>query len=385
MQRRSAPAADSGRSLSSQSLVAGGQGPPPAADAPLGERLAWTLRVQADACEAMGSSLYAHLLRRAADDALAGGAVAEVLADHLAPGRADALALRLMAAAHRRVLAGQAPALAAHYPSAGGDGDAAAAWPAFRELLTDDTDRVNELVALPIQTNEVGRCAALVWGMLEVAATTGTPLRLLEVGSSAGLLLRLDQYRYGGAGAAWGPADSPVDLTGAWEQVPPAGTGIEVAVTERRGCDPAPVDVSGEEGRLALRAAVWADQTQRLARLETAITVARRVPVELTRASVETWLPAVLAEPAPGVTTVVFHSVVEEYLDADQRAVLHDTMRDAGARATVDAPVAWLRLEPISRLRHHGVTLTLWPDSGRERIVAVCGAHGAGVRRPPAR
>ena len=51
------------------------------------------------------------------------------------------LALRLMGAVHRLVLRGDAPGLAAHYPSVGGSpGDA---WPPFVELLRDRRDEVH--------------------------------------------------------------------------------------------------------------------------------------------------------------------------------------------------------------------------------------------------
>jgi hypothetical protein len=378
---------DQDLAVTSQAMYAGtGDEPPP--DAPPEQRLAWQLTVQADACEVMGSGLYAHLLRAAADDLLVGGPTREVLTPHAGGGRADALALRLMAAVHRLVLSGQAPTLAAHYPSVGGDGDPEAAWPAFRDLLATEPDRITELIGRPCQTNEVGRCAALLWGLLQIADTTGLPLRLLEVGTSAGLLLRFDHYRYGGAGAAWGPADSEVDLDGFWAQPPPTGTDVEVEVAERAGCDPTPVDPTSDEGLLSLRSSVWADQTQRLARLDGAVAIARRVPAEVTAASVDDWLPPRLAEPAEGVATVVYHSVVEEYLDADQRRVLHETVRAAGARASARAPLAWLRLEPISRLRHHGVSLATWPGTGSlaadgdDRVLAICGGHGADVRAP---
>jgi hypothetical protein len=160
------------------------------------------LREQADACAAMGSPLYGHLLGLAAQDAEEGGPVWAVLAPHMdgvgSDRRGSALALRLMAAVHRLVLTGAAPALARHYPSVGGDGDADAAWAAFRETLAAQGERVADLLALPCQTNEVGRAAALAVGFLAIAARTALPLRLLEVGASAGLNLRWDHFRYGG-------------------------------------------------------------------------------------------------------------------------------------------------------------------------------------------
>jgi hypothetical protein len=75
---------------------------------------------------------------------------------------------------------------------------------------------------------------------------------------------------------------------------------------------------------------------------------------------------------------------MDEYLPAAVRARFHATLREAAARATADAPFAWLRLEPTTGYRALAVSLTLWPG-GRDRVLAVCGAHGTDVRRAPDR
>jgi hypothetical protein len=206
----------------------------------------------------------------------------------------------------------------------------------------------------------------------DLSARTGLPLRCLEVGASGGLNLRWDHFRYGGAGRAWGAASSPVDLRGHWEE-PPAVTDNQlravVEVAERRGCDRRPVDPTVPEGRLALSAAVWADQTDRLERLRGALRVAADVPATVEAASLDEWTAKQLAEPAAGAATVVFHSVVEEYVDDPAHARFRTVLVDTAARATAEAPLAWLRLEPVSALRAHALTLTVWPD-GEERLLA---------------
>lgn len=344
-------------------------------------RAADLLREQARACAAMGSPLYDLLLRAAADDVEAAGPTWAVLEGHVEAGRSRALALRLMAAVHRLVLTRRAPRLALHYPSVGGTAGLDGAWDAFREVLVTQRDAVAAMVALPCQTNEVGRAAALCGGFLDVVAATGLPLRLLEVGASAGLNLRWDRFRYGGGGAVWGHPASPVDLDGLWA-APPPHTDLAVAIAERRGCDPDPVDATTDEGRLAVTASLWADQTARFERLRGALRLAEQIPTRVDRASVEGWLPARLREPATGVATVVYHSIVDEYFDDAVRGAFHATLREAGERATAAAPLAWLRLEPITALRHHGVVLTTWPG-GDERRLATCGAHGSDVRWSP--
>ena len=347
---------------------------------PSRERTAFLLRDQASYCAAMGSPLYARLLERAAVDAEAAGAVFALLEPFDAPNpRADALALRLMAAVHRLVLTGQAPRLAAHYPTAGGSAGIDGAWEAFHELVADESERLRPLVATPCQTNEVGRCAALAFGFLELAAVHGKPLRLLEVGASAGLNLRFDHFRYGGGGVWWGPAASPVDLSGMWREPPQLPDAL--SVIERRGCDRRPIEIATSEGRLQLESSLWADQVQRLARLRGAFAVAARVPASVEQASVDEWLPHALAEPRRGVTSVVYHAIVYEYFSDAVRRAFHETLERAGAAATRDTPLAWLRFESTPATRGYAATLTSWPG-GDERVVATAGAHGTDVRRP---
>ncbi|MCM2255561.1 MAG: DUF2332 domain-containing protein [Vicinamibacteria bacterium] len=367
------------------------------------------LEEQAEACAAMGSPLYASLLGHAATDVHAAGPCWDVLRDHVLPGRGDALALRFMAAVHRLVLAGDAPTLAALYAESRAPEVCvqrnAAVWPAFVETVATHRETLARDVAVPCQTNEVGRSAGLMFGFLDLAATTGRPLRLLEVGASAGLNLRFDHFRYGGGGACWGDAGSPVDLTGLWAEAPPH-VDAPLAVASRQGCDPNPIDVTTPRGlgaeelrsrrsphgtdagftpasepdaRRALLASVWADQGPRFHRLEGALALAAQVPATVVRASADAFVAEQLAASTPGVTTVVYHSVVQEYFDAGTALRFRAALEAAGARATAEAPVAWLRLEPVSALRHHGVTLTTWPG-GDERLLAVCGAHGQGAR-----
>jgi len=354
----------------------GDPGPEPPPDRPR-DRTAWQLRVQALACANMGSPLYAHLLDRAADDCVAGGVTWEVLSGHADAGRADALALRLLAAVHRLVLQGRAPRLAAFYPSVGGSPERNGVEDAFAATLAANAEELSRLVERPCQTNEVGRSAALMVGFIAVRARTGLPLRLLEVGASAGLNLRCDHFRIGGGGRAIGDPGSPVDLSGYWK-IPPPEVPDRIAVVSRRGCDRDPVDPTTAEGRLALTSSVWADQRDRLDRLEGAIELARRHPAPVDLASLDEWTERQVRTLPEGCATVVFHSVVSEYLPEHVRDRFVAALSDAAARATTGRPLAWVRLEPVSALRHHGLEVTVWPG-GDSRVLARCGAHGTDV------
>ena len=68
-------------------------------------------------------------------------------------------------------------------------------------------------LAVPPQTNEVGRSAALLAGLFDVVAASGVRrIRLLEIGASAGLNLLLDRYAYRGDSWQFGSADSTVQF-----------------------------------------------------------------------------------------------------------------------------------------------------------------------------
>ena len=209
---------------------------------------------------------------------------------------------------------------------------------AFTDLLEHRHDEVVELIDRPVQTNEPGRSAALLGGFLEVARQTGLPLRLLEVGASAGLNLRWDRYFYTAPGGSWGDPDSPVRFDPAFaEGTPPLDVLPQIA--ERRGCDTDPLDAASPDDRLTLLSYVWPDQEQRVAQLRAALEVAAEMPVEIDRNEAPSGSSNNSANARPGVTTVVFHSVVLPYLGEQGVADLKRTIEQAGARATDDAPL----------------------------------------------
>jgi hypothetical protein len=343
------------------------------------------LRLQGQMCGKLGSPFYDALLTRAGDDFAAGGPIAAVIDGYPHAPIASAMALRLMGAVHRAVLEGRAPALAPRYPSVGGDGDGARAWPDFRAFVADELSELRrEVVERGVQTNEVGRTAALICGFLDLARTSGLPLRCLEVGASAGLNLRWDHFRYVAPAATWGDPASPVVLRDRWlaDGLP---FDVRTSVVERAGCDPSPLDPTTDEGRTTLLSFVWPDQADRLALVRAACDVARRVPATIARANGADWIAKRLAHPTAGIATIVYHSIVIQYFDEPSRDRLIAAIADAGARASRESPLAWIRMEPGGEQAE--VRSTVWPG-GEERVVATTGFHGAGVRcllAPPPR
>ena len=227
------------------------------------------------------------------------------------------------------------------------------------------------------QAVEIVRSGGLIAGLLVLAGRFGLPFALYELGASAGLNTRLDGYGYRLGKTGAGEAGSTVQLAPGWRGgSPPAA---EVRVARRAGVDRRPLDPTDPATRDTLRAYVWADQRERLARLEAALEIAQTTPARIDRGDAADWLEAELAvEPEPGLCRVVMHTIALQYFPPEVQARVRDRIEAAGARSTEDAPVAWLTYEaegsgferwPVLRLR-------AWPG-GEDVALARGHPHGA--------
>ncbi len=333
---------------------------------------------QARACDALGSPFTARLCRLLPgllDAATATGR--RVLAWEGDP-RADALALRLCGGLHRLVIEGSDPTLATAYPPNDAGDDALSA--AVAGALERHDAALSAVLDSAPQTNEIARSAMLLPGFLTVARETGLPLALAEIGSSGGLNLLFDRFSYRYGDLLWGDPASPVRIEPELRSptLPLAG---RLAIHARQGCDIVPADISTTEGRLRLRSYVWADQTARLQRLDGAIAIARRHPIAVERADAAEFVERRIAARPAGAAFVLFHSIMWQYLPRETGESIRGLMEDAGVKATPEAPVAWLRMEPLDpKDRWATLSLTTWPGTthrgGETRHLARCDYHG---------
>ncbi len=356
----------------------------------LADGIVEALRLQAHFSGEFGSPMYGELMARCADDVEQGGPLAALLDGWDGKPMSDALPMRIFGAVHRLVLDGAVPALAAFYPTVGGTPRWPDAWTAFRGVLATHAAFIRPELDRQVQTNEVRRSAALLGGFLTIAAGTGRPLRLLEIGCSAGLNLRWDRYRYellacgpqappadGAAiGPTWGAADASMTVRTGWHG-PVTVLNGSAAVASRHGCDLAPIDVTDPDQARRLESFVWGDQPQRLAQLRAAIAAARLDPPQIERRTAAEWLAAQLARPVADVATVVFHSVMWWYLSEPERERVTALVEAAGARATAASPLAWLRFDLFGQT-HYEVQLHTWPDGEIRRLAYAC-PHGRWV------
>ncbi|MES2754905.1 MAG: DUF2332 family protein [Pseudomonadota bacterium] len=223
------------------------------------------------------------------------------------------------------------------------------------------------------QTNEPQRSAALVTGLLHVAATFGTPLELIEIGSSAGLNLMIPHYRYNLGGVKVGPNDAALTMTPEWRGSPPPD--VPLTIARARGCDLRPIDLADPAAEARVAAYIWIDNPERVERLAKAAALVREHGVRIDRADAADWVEARLAEPvADGMTRVLMHSVTWQYLPTETQARIGAAMAAAGARG----PLGWVRMEPDRDLAAHRISVTTWPG-GETRWIGSAHAHARWV------
>lgn len=355
----------------------------PGRQGPSRAELLQALALQAVACERLGSPLTARVLGALGASLEGEGALAPLLADWTLPPVPSAFALRLAGALHALVLDGAAPELAAFYPDRaprdpGPASDDRALRRAVEATLAAHGAVIADFLDQAVQTNEVQRSAVLLPGLLEVARRVRAPLRVLELGASGGLNLLLDRWHYRFGRRGWGTPDAPLRLAPAWSgPMPPLEAPL--AIRARRGVDLHPLDFRDDAVVRRGLAYLWPDQRERTQRFRIAVAALRASAVRVEQSDVAAWLPPALADEAGEGPTVVFHSIFWQYLPPETRRATEAAIRDAGARATAAAPVAWLRYEPEADGRHFELTLDLWPGPERRLRLARAHPHGASV------
>ena len=329
-----------------------------------------SFRDQAGYADALGSPFMAALMNRAAESIEAGGPLAVLVGGWPGDPAADGLPLRIAGALHALVLTGADSMLAALYPPHSFYNDAV--WRAAEAAMAAHRGHFADYLARAPQTNEVRRSALLLPGFVAVARMTGLPLRLLEIGASAGLNQLWDKYRYRYGAGSWGDPAAPVTLDCDWRGAP-FDLGGPVPVASRAACDRAPIDIADETQRARLHAYLWPDQPERLTRLDAALGMALAGGIRVEQADAADWVEARLAEPQEGAVPVLYHSLVWQYLTAPVGTRIRAALEAYGRRR----PLAWLALELAAP--DYELTLTLWPGDGNKtrNILARTHPHGA--------
>ncbi len=322
---------------------------------------------QGPTCDALGSPFMGRLMPLIGERLERGNAVADRILDW--PGdttaAGDSVPLRLAGALHALKLDGLA--LEEVYPPNDVDDDML--WHAANAALVAHETRLMTWLDSPPQTNEVRRAAVLLPALARVAEMFDQPVELLELGTSAGLNLRCDQFSLDLPGGGLGKPRSSVKLQPEWTGPCPAGPLPSIAA--RRGVDLNPLDPLQAEDRLRLLAYVWPDQPERISRTCAAIDIAGQIPADISSGDAGQWLEQRLTQPADGVVRVVFHTVAWQYFPDATKA------RAIRAMQQTTSPLVQIGMEADDG-QGAGITLTTWP-SGETRSLGRASFHGLWV------
>jgi len=228
----------------------------------------------------------------------------------------------------------------------------------------------------PPQTNEPGRCAALMLGLMMLVQQYELPIDILEIGSSAGLNLMIDRYAFDLGGIAVGPKNSEITIKPEWrgKSVPPD---IQPEIISTKGVDLYPMYANEDNTRERLLAYVWPEQTLRLERTAKAIKMAQNHPVNLVQGDAADWLEKQLSEPQKeGTMRTLMHSIVWQYLPYDTQRRIAASMLKAAQKATHDKPLAWVSLETNRTMKRHELKIRSWPNHDEAITLGYAHAHG---------
>ncbi|CAN5616071.1 DUF2332 domain-containing protein [soil metagenome] len=317
------------------------------------------------------------------------------------------LPVLLLAALHDVVLRHPECALAPWYPSVTGEAasldDPA---PALHEGVDDHRDELIVLLTTrQVQTNEVNRCCAWWWALGGLTADDSRPIHLIEIGASAGITLRLDDYSYElevelttAESVDWsapsGRADSAVRLSTVLRDLTTPLDDLAAAqeqwreqwqrprpVVSRVGLDQHPLHVTDPQDARWLEACVWPEQTVRFARLTAALGAAEQDPPRLVTGDLVDDLAPLLESAPHGAHVVVLSSWVLAYVPRARRSGFVDLLAAAavdigerGGRLSLltleaDPVLPWMPAPPVpedapAEVRHASILAVTSFDNG---------------------
>lgn len=245
----------------------------------------------------------------------------------------------LLAAMHERVLQGLEPDLS-HFYSGEETGDAGHL---FVKAVLGSRESLEPILTTRFtQTNEIGRVAIIAPALASVSSRDN--LTLIDVGTSAGLTLRLDDcfIDYGSYGSL-GPRDSKVKVQAEVHSGHPPLRSVPIG--RRIGLDRNVLDPSNANDARWILALVWPD-TGRLERTRAAAELAAMKPSELIKGDALDTLPRLLSTiQGPVVITTTW---VVAYMDTEYRARLSTELMDA----SLERDIYWISAEAPGVVPH---------------------------------
>lgn len=278
----------------------------------------------------------------------------------------------LFGAIHYLLLSGVQHPLHNFYPSLVKEVTAAPseAGPVLLDFCRTYRDELGAIIRTRlVQTNVVKRSVGLLVALRAVRMRGVERVHLIEVGTSAGIHLYVDRYRYLIGSRVFGQQDAKVAIETQWRgKQPPPDFDERPQIISRTGVDLHPVDATNPEERLWLRALVWPENQREAEQLFAALESVAADPPTIIAGDAIDVCPALGKRLPPGEARVVFHAATRMHVPTERRAAFDEAIDAIGE----DGPLYHIWQEPIAA-PHAGM-----PSDPR----GVLALHGPGDDQP---
>jgi len=208
----------------------------------------------------------------------------------------------------------------------------------FKEFALHHKDQLIELFHTKlVQTNEVRRAAYLYPLFLRISEETQKPLALIEIGTSAGLLLCLDayNYEYGNGIKITNAEDSILIASNNKGEKLPSYIYSKLQINNRIGIDLNIVDLKNEEDYDWMLALIWPEHSKRRQQFKEASQIASGIKKELYEGDLTELLPTIIQSLSTETQVVVFHTHVANQFPKQLKTNLMDLLNELSTKRPI--------------------------------------------------
>ena len=192
-----------------------------------------------------------------------------------------------------------------------------------------------------VQTNEVKRAAYLYPILLSIYEKTKKPLTIIEIGTSAGLLLCLDAYNY-----EYIQANHLVKVDNnignsfliqsenKGEELP-SYIRSSLKINERIGIDLNIVDISKQDEFEWMLALIWPEHQERRKQFVEASKIANGVNKEMYEGDILKLLPKIIQSSAPDNQVILFHTHVANQFPPQLKKEFEDLLNELSYKRSI--------------------------------------------------
>ncbi|CAM5215612.1 hypothetical protein UACE39S_02507 [Ureibacillus acetophenoni] len=195
----------------------------------------------------------------------------------------------------------------------------------FKEFVLNHQESLLELFNTKlVQTNEVRRCSYLYPMFTEIYKKHGKPLALIEIGTSAGLQLGVDQYNYlynEEIEVTNSPFALRIESKNLGDPLPDSIYSSPIVKT-RIGADLNPINLKDEHELKWIQALIWPEHHERREMLTQAAKVINDLDIEFVRGDAIAHLEDLCASISEEEQIVVFHTHVANQIPRQGREEL---------------------------------------------------------------